>query len=56
MIKESNAMCELHEIREKNSKLYETMTINEQIKYTREKANEMKMKIEEIRKAKGKVS
>lgn len=54
MIKESNAMRELHEIRENNSRLYQTMTIDEQVKYTKDKADEMKRKIAEIRKSKDK--
>ena len=50
MIEESKTMKELHDIREKNSELYKSITIEEQIQYTREKADMMKKKIEDIRK------
>jgi hypothetical protein len=52
MKNESQAMKELHEIREKNCEATKNMTNSELIEYTRKKANKAEIRIKELREVK----
>ena len=55
MLKESNAMKEIHKIQREIFETTKNMTINEELKFYKEEANEAKKMLEEIRKQKRKV-